>query len=168
MDEFSNAFQSMLTEIGGIIYELNMDKMCTSMSKEAVDITKHILEDYDMQYVMDALANNHNGWQGVKNKDYNFIMNVFIPILKRLCVPIDTDLIAAPFLYHEKMKVSEKWRLVKEDDKPLNQSDIDVLWECMRKMLVSVLRWTIGNKTISKYSGMDAERCTELLLPPSF
>jgi len=149
MEEFSQAFDLMLKEISYIVHELNLDGLCTSISKESVEIAREVIHDYDMTYVMNSLVMNHMFWNQVISKDNKFITELFIPIIKSNAVPIDTDIIAVVFIYHEKIKISTKYAEISDVEKPVNESDLDILWQYMIQMIRSVIRWIIQQRSQS-------------------
>lgn len=144
---FAATFDAVLRDIQGIIKELNIDKFCT-ITESAVELARGVIAKYNIETVIYAFAKIHPYWEKVKMRSSEFVINDLNTIIKQSGVPLDTTILSIPLLCYQKIKGSDKWKNVSQDDWPVNDDDIDEVWTKFLSLLKITCSW-VNQKRLS-------------------
>lgn len=127
MDKFMGVLADMIDEL--------FDEELITFNRSTVQTYGFLMKTQPAVDLVWAVASTHEHWALVLSRDPKFIFDIFATFLKQSGKPIDPEMISAPFRCYEEMKNSDEWKDVEEDDWPVNQEDLDTIWDYIRVMV---------------------------------
>jgi hypothetical protein len=137
---FSKTLDELLCQISEIVQELNLEGLCSTHSA-AVDIARQLIRGCNPDIIIEAMANIHTYWPKVNSKSATFITVDLKAMLQKKQIPMDTSILSVVFDSYTKIKTSNKWRDVPEDDLPVNSDDVDCIWAYLSSLIKITCAW---------------------------
>jgi len=134
----------------------------SNVGPEAVTLASFLISSVDQGTIIRAFAHTHHDWHLISKRDPTFITDKLRDKFNKNGIAFDISLLHAPFLIYKSVKESEKWSDVEEEDLPISQEDIDMIWAYMRSLVGITCRY------ISLVRSDRVENGEEKLGNPSF
>lgn len=147
---FSQTFDAVLYDIQGIIEELHIDKFC-SITGDAVKAARVVISKFDIESVIYAFARVHEYWEKVKARSSDFVINDLKKIIEDSEISLDPTILSIPLICYDKIKKSESWKSVNQEKWPVNDEDIDCVWDKFLDLLKITCRWVVEFRLKNKH-----------------
>lgn len=137
---FQKTFSSLMGLVGDVIEELHSDGLCT-MNKAGVEIFKSLIITYGNEKIISAIAASHVHWVKVKKREESFMTVDLVGLLRSQNIAIDLDITPIIFGCYNKLKASEEWKAIPEENWPVCQEDIDDIWDYFVVLIRITCNW---------------------------
>lgn len=139
-ERFLKTLKSLLKIISDIITDLHESQL-THLTSTSIDFIITFIDRYSVDSLISCIASMHSEWEKVSRRDESFILTVFPEALKSNKIPIDCTVFTIPFTVYHSLQTDKRWRDVPKDDRPLNQDDLDTIWEHIETLIAITCKY---------------------------
>ena len=131
---FMETTSEFLNEVKSIIMELNSVGL-TTVNAQILGIASDLIKGFDNEKLILSFINCNDDWHKVKERNIDFFMTTVPESYKG--IPFDVKILTVPIKVYLDLKKAGSYKgLRDEDDWPVSQYDIDLMW----KYFISMIR----------------------------
>lgn len=159
IQRFKLTLKELIQELGEILTELSKYNL-TPFTAKSITMTISLIEHYDVEEFMKAIAQKYKYWYKINERDISFISDELYSIIASSGIIFEVKLLSVPFLAYQQIKESINWRGVPENELPINKTDIDNIWKYIESLITITCNY-IYNVRNSK-DGKNTNFCGEI------